>query len=205
MNIVALPSDTLSGVTAPSSIEWDAQEKVEQSVSIYTGQTQTYDLMNSFWMGTASFPPMNRYAYDAWSSFIPECRGMLNCFLLGDPKATYPKGSALGSPVVSGANQTGYSLNTRGWQASTVGLLLFGDYIQIGYRLYKVLDTVTSDGSGNATISIWPNLRDLPADGTTIITRNCKGLFRLAANSGNTVSVNVGAYGINAIRFREAI
>lgn len=205
MNIIALPCDTQPGVTAPSSIEWDAQEKVEQSVSIYTGQTQTYDLMNSFWSGTISLPVMSRYGYDAWGAFILALRGQLNCFQLGDPKAVLPKGIATGTPVVNGANQTGYSLSTRGWTSNTVGILLPGDCLQIGYRLYRVTASVTSDGSGNATLPLWPNLRDLPADGTTIVTRNCRGLFRLAANNGNTFSVNPGAYGVTGIRFREAI
>jgi hypothetical protein len=209
MNIIALPSDTQPGVTAPASIEWNAEEKVEQNVSIYTGQTQIYDLMNSFWSGTISLPPMNRYSYDAWGAFILACRGQLNCFLMGDPRAKFPKGTATGTPVVSGAAQTGYSLVTRGWTANVVGLLLPGDYISIAngsiYRLYRVTASVNSDGSGNCTIPVWPNLRDQPADGTTIITRNCVGLFRLASNNGNKFSVNPGAYGVNAISFREAI
>lgn len=205
MNIVALPCDSVPGVTAPSSIEWDTQEAVAANVSPFTGATQTYDWQASWLEGQVSFPAMSRYSYDAWSAFVAECRGQLNCFQLGDPKAVYPKGSALGSPVVNGAAQTGYSLVTRGWTANSTGLLLFGDYIQIEYRLYRVLDNVTSDGSGNATISVWPNLRDQPADGTAIITRNCKGLFRLAANSGNKFSVNATSYGSAGFKIREAI
>lgn len=205
MNIIALPSDTQPGVTAPSSIEWDAQEKVEQNVSIYTGQTQTYDLMNSFWSGTISLPVMNRYSYDAWGAFILALRGQLNCFQLGDPKAVTPKGLAIGTPLVAGANQTGYTLTTRGWAENITGLLLPGDYLQVGYRLYRVTTSINSDGSGNAVIPVWPNIRDLPADGTNVVTRNCHGLFRLAANSGNKFSVNPASYGVNGIRFREAI
>ena len=65
---------------------------------------------------------------------------------MGDPKAKLTqRARRKGSPVVSGANQTGYSLVTRGWLPSTRSLLLPGDHIQIGYRLYKVLDQVISD------------------------------------------------------------
>lgn len=205
MSIVALPCDTMPGVPAPSSIEWDAQEAVAVNQSPFTGQTQTYDWQSSWMEGQVSFPPMQRYGYDAWSSFILACRGPLNCFQMGDPKAVLPKGSALGTPVVSGANQNGYSLVSRGWKASVTGILLPGDYLQIGYRLYRVTASINSDGSGNASIPLWPNLRDLPADGTTIITRNCKGLFRLAATNGNKFSVNPGAYGLSGFRIREAI
>ena len=205
VNIVSLPCDTVPGVLHPSSITWDPQEIVSVSVGTFTGQTQTYDWQNSYWEGQVSFPPMNQYDSDQWSSFILQCRGQMNAFQFGDPKAVLPKGSALGSPVVSGSNQTGYSLNTRGWINNGLMLLLPGDYIQIGYRLYKNLNVVTSDGSGNATLSIWPNLRDLPADGTTIQTKNCKGLFSLKANNGNKFSVNPGLYGFTGLAIRERI
>jgi hypothetical protein len=204
-SIIALPSDTLPTVPAPSSIEWSPQEVVSVNTSPFTGQTQTYDWQASWWEGQVSFPPMNRWASDAWSAFILSLRGQTNVFLMGDPKANLPKGAAMGTPVVAGAGQTGYQLVTRGWTANQTSLLIAGDYIQIGYRLYKVLSNASSDGSGNATLAVWPNLRDQPADGTTIITRNCKGLFRLKANSGNKWSINPGSYGLSGFAIREAI
>jgi len=87
----------------------------------------------------------------------------------------------------------------------TQPMLMTGDYLQIGYRLYRVLQNVYADAFGNASISLWPNLRDQPADGTAIVTRNCKGLFRLASNSGNKFSVNPGAYGLSGFQIREAL
>src|SRR5258708_19405842 len=108
MNIIALPSDTQPGVTAPSSIEWDAQEAVATNMSPFTGATQTYDWMNSWLEGQVSFPPMNRYAFDAWSAFVLACRGQLNCFQMGDPKAVLPKGVATGTPLVNVPSHTGY-------------------------------------------------------------------------------------------------
>jgi hypothetical protein len=205
VNIIGLPCDTIAGVTAPSSIQWDPQEAVAVSVSGFTGQTQSYDWQASWWEGQISFPQMSRYDADAWSAFILQCRGQSNAFMFGDPKAVLPKGSALGSPVVNGGSQFGYSLNTRGWQANAISILLPGDYIQIGYRLYKVLNPVNTDGSGNATLAIWPNLRDMPVDGTTIQIKNCKGLFSLKTNSGNKFSVNVGLYGLTGIAIRERL
>ena len=205
LNIIALPSDTITGVTPPSSIEWDPQEVVSVVASPFTGQTQTYDWRASWLEGQVSFPHMTRASADAWSAFLMECRGPLNAFQFGDPKAKTPRGSAPGAPVVNGAAQTGYSLLTRGWQASINSILLPGDYIQVGYRMYKVLDAANSDASGDATLAIWPQLRDLPADGAAIVTANCKGLFRLAKNTGNKFSVNVGNYGLTGFAIKEAI
>jgi hypothetical protein len=204
LNIISLPCDTIPKVTAPSVIEWDPQEKVGESNAAFGYTAQIFDFMQSMWNGTVSFPPMDRHSGDAWSSFILEARGGVNAFLLGDPKAALPKGNPQGVPVVSGAGQTGYSLLTRGWKPSTLRLLKIGDLIQIGYRVYKVLDQVNSDSSGNATLSVWPNLRDQPADGVTIITNHCKGLFRLAKTTGNKFSTNVGNYGFTGFPIREA-
>ena len=204
-NLVSLPCDTAPGSPYPCSIEWDMQEVVAVNRSAFTGQTQTYDWQNSWWEGQVSFRPMARYGFDMWTAFLAQCRGQSNAFAIGDPKARLPKGRALGAPVVNGAAQTGYSLLTRGWVASITSILLPGDFIQIGYRLYKVLSPVNSDASGNAALAVWPNLRDQPADGTAIQTRNCKGLFTLKNNSGNKFSTNAGNYGLSGFAIKEAI
>jgi hypothetical protein len=205
LNIVGLPCDLDAGVRGPSSIEWDPQEMVAAGPASFTGQVQTYDWQNSWWEAQVSFTPMARLSHDYWTAFISQCRGSSNAFMLGDPKAREPKGSPSGMPVVAGAAQTGYTLVTRGWSPSKSRLLLVGDFIQIGYRLYKILDRVASDGSGDATLRVWPNLRDQPADGTAIQCANCKGLFRLKNSSGNKSSTNVGSWGLAGFAIREAL
>ena len=61
--------------------------------------------------------------------------------------------------------------------------MLRGDYIQIGssatQRLYRVVQDANSDSGGNATLEIWPDLREQPADNADITVSNCKGTFRL--------------------------
>jgi hypothetical protein len=74
------------------------------------------------------------------------------------------------------------SLVTEGWADSQTSVLLPGDKIQVGYRLYKVCEAVNSDSSGNATIIVWPSLRETPADETLIVLTNPVGLFRLTQN-----------------------
>jgi hypothetical protein len=53
-------------------------------------------------------------------------------------------------------------LGTKGWTPYAAGVLLVGDYIQGGYWLYRVLDDVNADDSGNAVIPIWPSIREQP-------------------------------------------
>lgn len=72
-----------------------------------------------------------------------------------------------GYPCVNGAGQSGYSLITNGWAPSTNNVLLPGDYITLNSapnapRLYRVTSPVNSDSGGNATISIYPPIRETP-------------------------------------------
>src|SRR6516164_8393257 len=113
--VFSAPCDRLPGVLAPLSIEWDEHDVVAQNVSPFTGQTQDYDWRAAWWEAQVSFPPMPRRSHDAWSAFLARLRGPLNAFMLGDPRARLPRGSAKGAPVVAGASQSGYSLRTRGW------------------------------------------------------------------------------------------
>jgi hypothetical protein len=76
-----------------------------------------------------------------------------------------------GTPLVNGATQSGDSLITDGWTAAAALRLRKGDVIQIGgvnqanpmnrqsvgeLQDFVVRADVYSDGSGNATIPIWP-------------------------------------------------
>jgi len=74
-------------------------------------------------------------------------------------------------------------LNTKGWQPSIQAQLKVGDYLQIGKRLHMVIaQDVDSDDHGDATINIWPSIREAPNDGDPIILTNPTGLFRLKSN-----------------------
>jgi hypothetical protein len=205
-NIIETPNCAYDGIIGPSSIQWDPHDIAAANQSPFTGQTQVYDWQQSYWSGTVSFPSMHRHSHDAWVGFLRALRGPVNVFLFGDPAAATPKGNPEGAPVVNGAGQTGYVLATRGWTPSAFGLLMYGDYISVttgtATRLYQVTDNVNSDASGNATLNIWPTLRDLPTDGTGIVTSNCRGMFRLKTNVKD--SINPGVYGLDAFQIMEA-
>lgn len=146
----------------------------------FTGQTQVQEYAKKKFLIEAQLPPMERSTAEAWRAFLAKLSGPKGTFLIGDPLAKQPRGVATGTPLVNGASQTGQSLITDGWTPSTTGILLAGDYIQIGQRLYVILIDADSDGSGNATLDIFPNLRESPADNETIYTINTTGLFRLS-------------------------
>jgi hypothetical protein len=81
------------------------------------------------------------------------------------------------------------------------GTLEPGDFIQIGFRLYRNLDIAAS---GSSTLNIWPQIRESPADGDTIITHNTQGLFRLKSNTRGWSLSEARVYGFQ-FEIREAL
>lgn len=104
---------------------------------------------------------------------------------------------------LANAGESGSSIAVNGFPASTENLLLPADNMQIGYRLYKVMEPVTSNGSGQATISIYPYLRDAPAQNTLVQWQMCCGLFRLPKNDRSWSASAVAQWGIHALNFVE--
>ena len=113
---------------------------------------------------------------------------------------TTSQASTLMAPLVNGASQTGNDLITDGWATHQVDgskpwqepILRAGDWIQLGSgatsRLYMVVYDVETDATGNATITVVPEitqLRGLPADDAVITYQSTKGLFRLAGNQSS--------------------
>lgn len=189
--------------TGIRSVRMIARDSVGVSSSPFTFSQQVFRHQGQIWEADITLPPMKRDDAEYWASFMLRLRGQYGTFLLGDPNAATPRGSASstpGTPVVNGASQTGDNLNVDGLPASVNGYLKAGDYIQLGSgasaRLHKVLEDVNSDGSGEATLNIWPALRTSPADDATVTVSNAKGVFRLTSNE-NTWNISENSiYGI---------
>ena len=112
-----------------------------------------------------------------------------------------PEGGVTAVPSVSG-NQSANSdtLVITGFSPSVSGVFLAGDYIQLGSassaQLYQVLQDASSNGSGEITLDIWPNLRTNVVDGAPVVVNSPKGIFRLANNISSWSINNSSAYGI---------
>lgn len=190
VTLVAIP-------TSPGLRSWEP--KVHDSVALdrspFTGQTQAQQ-----WFGadeltaTLNLPGLTLKQEADWVCFIMQCRGMANAFQVGDPMRPTIAGSgsslfrAMVDNTVAGGNAAGsQTLGTQGWTANAQGVLLRGDWIQVGYRMYRVLDDVNADASGKALIAIWPSLREQPtSNGSTAPWLNA------TASVGFTVSGSIG-------------
>ena len=190
MQTITVGSNSYGLVSIPDSlrladVSFMMSDTVASVDNPFNRQQQTqYWGGGDMWSGKVTLPAMKAADAAAWKAFLAELRGIANVFQLGDPTAIAPFGSALGQPVTSGTNSAmATQLVTSGWTPSQFRLLLPGDYLQIGYRLHMAVDApVNSDASGNATISIWPSLREAPAANTQIVLKQPQGLFRLAKN-----------------------
>ena len=195
---LALPTHT--GIR---SIELTAIDVVAATVSPFTGSTQVVRRQGQWWSASVTLPAMKRVDAVYWITFLRRLRGMYGTFLMGDPDAATPAGtaaSAPGTPVVKGASQTGSYLVIDGAPAGSAGYLLSGDYIQLGTgtasRLHQVQEDAASDGSGNVTLNLWPDLRTSPADNAAVVVSSAKGHFRRADNSQPASANEASIYGL---------
>lgn len=177
-----------------------ARTVVGLNSSPFTGQQQVYKHQGQWWEMEVTLPPMKRADAEQVAAFLVKLNGRFGTFTFGDPLNTAPRGVGTGTPLVNGAGQTGTDLVTDGWTPDTTGILKAGDWIQLGTgsssRLHKVLDDVNSDGSGNATLTLFPDLRTSPADNAAITVSSPKGLWRLAANEVDYSIDEASIYGM---------
>jgi hypothetical protein len=109
----------------------------------------------------------------------------------------------LSVPNQSGSNQ----LWTAGWTPNQAGALLAGDYIELPGtppRLHQATTNTPTDGGGNATIDIFPSIREVPTPGMGVLTALPVGTFRLAQNRREWDADKTKTFTI-ALKAREAI
>jgi len=194
---------SLPQTTAIRQVDLRAINAVAISRSPFTFGSQVHAYAGQMWQADITLKPMRRADAEQWIAWLISLRGQYGTFLLGDPLGCTPRGLAstlAGTPVVNGAGQTGGSLNITGASRNKTGWLLAGDYIQLGSgsssTLHKVLQNVNTDGSGNATLDLWPHIRTAPANGSTVVVSNARGLFRLSSNEQSWSVNEASIYGI---------
>ena len=189
---IVYPLSLPTTIPQAARIELTAQSSVGISTSPFTFSSQRQEYEGMYWGISVTLPPMVRADAEEWITFLLQLNGPTGTFLIGDKLGKTPRGTVAspGSPQVDVGGQVGQTLNTKNWDNTSTGVLLAGDYIQLQSRLYKILKDIDSDGSGLATLDIWPRLRESPADDTTLTTINCVGTFRLTSNAVSLASLS---------------
>lgn len=160
---------------------------------------QALERAGALWAAEYTLPTMKRAQAAAWVAALVSLRGRFGTFSAFDPDAKTARGSAPGTPLVMGASQTGHALISDGWGLSQTGILFAGDYIEVAGRLYMIVQDASSDGAGTgeATLSIEPALRESPADNAAIITANTKVKMRLSADETGWDADQVSRFGLS--------
>lgn len=191
-----------------ASIEIAESAAVASATSPFTYQQEVQVHQGQLMAFTIGLTPMRRDDAEEWISFFRQLNIMEGTFLLYPYHAATARGVATGAPVINGADQAGRELATTGWTPSTTNILRKGDYLSVGSgantRLYAAVLDVDSDGNGDATLDIWPRLRESPADAAAITVANPKGVFRMVSNSANHGIDNALIYTGMTFTAREA-
>jgi len=181
-----------------AQIELRATNAVAISRSPFTFQSQVHAYTGQSWQADVTLPSVRRDLAEDWVAWLISLKGQLGTFYLGDPNAATPRGSARDSDtiLVNGAVSSGNTISIDSAPASQTDYLKAGDYLQVGTQLFKVLTSVDTNGSGEATVDVWPDVRTSISDGAAVTVQNAKGLFRLSGNE-QTFSINEASfYGI---------
>lgn len=169
----------------PSGMSWRLVQPAQQNMSEWTGARQVLASGRGWWECNVTLPPIvGEAAVNPWRAFFGLARGAANDFQV--PVNEIAQSSSTATPLVNGAGQTGRSLNTDGWPNSTA-VLSAGQFVTIGNQLLQLTADVTSNGSGQATLSFEPAIRVSPADNAAIEYKNPYALMYFVENPGYSV------------------
>ena len=175
---------TLPTAQGFTSVSIKPFSRVGVFASEFTGQQQVYAHAGQFLICEISFPSMKRADAAPIIAALQSLQGARGTFYFGDPAWTSPQGIGTGTPLINGASQTGQDLITDGWTISQTGIMQAGDWVQVGTgsarQLCTVLADANSDGSGNATLSLFPRIRTTFATNAALTVTNPTGVWRLA-------------------------
>ena len=157
-----------------AEITLSADNAVAISQSPFTFQQQVIRHPGQRWSASVSIPPVRRDLAEPWVAFLLALNGPVGTFLLGDPNAKAPRGSATSATITGAAGAASPTI-------TMIGTLLAGDYIQVGTGGTATLHKVLQDRTGTGTIEIWPALRST-VTGATVTLTDTVGRFRLSGN-----------------------
>lgn len=206
MTVTSLPTHT--GI---ESIRITQTQKVKGTRSPFSLVQQTIAHTGQQWFAEVNLPVMDHADARVWLAWLSALKGPSGTFTMGDPLGAAARGGADDYSInglyldlvanfnvdfyaygadggvgyhVDGDSQTGSTLNIQGIAPNATGVLLAGDYVQLGTgsssRLFMVTSDVDGDSDGKATLNLWPDIRTAPADNDYCYVANCTGLWRLA-------------------------
>jgi len=163
------------------SSQWGFQSTDGVFTNSFNGVVQTVDFGGAFWQASFTLTGMKGDGDDfrLWKAFFMQLGGRSGRFYGYDPDRRIPHGTATGTPLVNGANQTGNQLIIDGATINLPTWLKQGDYFQVNNEYKCMTADAASDGSGNVTLNFFPQLRMSPPDNEPIVVTNPKCVMML--------------------------
>ena len=192
----------------PDSMTWRLRANTQVHESPLDGTSQTLLMPGSRWVGSMTWPKMDRDMARIISAFVARMNGRAGRFLL-QPLHAPRIATAGGTPRVMGAGQSGDLLQTDGWEAGKT-VIVTGDFLSFSSpsgrpQIHMAVASAVSNGSGYAPIRIAPPLRSPPADGAAIEVNAPVGVFRLADDDQGDLATDAAWHSSIAVEFEEAL
>lgn len=183
-----------------AGLQWKLVMPSQTNISGWTGQRQVLASNRGWWECVLTPAPIvGDVEVKPWRALLAQARGMVNDFQVKvHPR---PQSALSNTVLVQGAGQTGRSIVTDGWPASTTALSA-GDYVTINNQLLQLTANVTSNASGVATLTFEPPIRTAPADNAPVEYMNPYALMYLTEEPA--LSVTVGDVYTLTLNLREA-
>ena len=141
---------------------------VNQTLS---GQKSARQIGGQYFSFTVQMPPLTQEDAQSIFAFLQKQKGAYENFTIQYPLTNLGADKSQTDIVVNGIHASqDATIAMDGFTASTTGILKAGDMIKFANhtKVYMVLDDVDSNASGEATISISPNLVAGLADNTAV-------------------------------------
>lgn len=136
--------------------------------------------------------PLDRFQVKKWYTFQMRLKGPEKTFEFSPSFLGTSDGNPSGSPSVDSITSDNETITTSGWDADLTNALRVGDIIECNGEFKFVAKDIDTDGSGNASIPVWPPFRSDPS-GSDVIFDSPTGTFSLL----NEDSVTWRTQGVN--------
>lgn len=188
----------------PNTNQWGSEPNGQSMRSDLDGTKQTLALPGDIWTDVLTFTNKVDPEARILRSFITSLRGEAGRFYLSPP-GYVRAGSGSGAPLIKGTAQTGLSVITDGWTASQTGILLIGDYVEIGGELKEITADANSNSSGESALYFTPPIRVSPGDNTAVVVTNPKCKMKLVDNKQGKFPMQPGKIYAMSIAIEEAL
>ena len=172
MRTIDLPAAAIAELT------WLPESAVAITTSPFSFRHQVHAFNGQRRRAGIKIAPRTPALAKAWHATLLKLNGAEGTFFLSDTVGQNPT-LARGTPVINGAGQTGKELITDGWTGLAT-VLEAGEWVSIGNELHQVLEQVTADSGGAATLQLWPKITKAFPDNHAIEADAPRGVFRLA-------------------------